>query len=99
VEFLARSTESCRVLKRAACTSEAPAVATITPGSVLCILQGVWFRSHESDGFLVTQVGREVHRRIEGGSAISDEGEAVDIFLHDHLMLPEFLILLLFAAR
>ena len=66
---------------------------------VLPILQVSGLVRMSRHGFLVTQVGREVHRRIEGNSAFSDEGETVDMVLYDHLMLPEFLILLLFAAR
>ena len=99
VEFFARSTESCRVLSVLLAHRKPLRLATIAQEAVLCILQVSGFVRMSRRGFLVTQVGREVHRRIEGGSAISDEGEAVDIFLHDHLMLPEFLILLLFAAR
>jgi hypothetical protein len=99
VEFFARSTESCLILSVLVAHRKPLRLATIAQEAVLCILQVSGFVRMSRHGFLVTQVGREVHRRIEGNSAISDEGEAVDMFLHDHLMLPEFLILLLFAAR
>jgi hypothetical protein len=99
VEFCARSTESCRVLSVLLAHRKPHRLATIAQEAVLCILQVSGFVRLSRHNLLVTQVGREVHRRIEGNSAISDEGEAVDMLLHDHLMLPEFLILLLFAAR
>ena len=99
VEFFARSTESCRVLSVLLAHRKPLRLATIAQAAVLCILQVSGFVRMSRRGFLVTQVGREVHRRIEGNSAFSDEGETVDVVLYDHLMLPEFLILLLFAAR
>ena len=99
VEFFARSTESCRVLSVLLAHRKPLRLTTITQEAVLCILQVSGFVRMSRHGFLVTQVGREVHRRIEGNSAFSDEGETVDMVLYDHLMLPEFLIMVLFAAR
>jgi hypothetical protein len=44
--------------------------------AVLCILQVSGLVRMSLRGFLVTEVGREVYRRIEGNSIVSAEGEA-----------------------
>jgi hypothetical protein len=44
--------------------------------AVLCILQVSGLVRMSLHGFLVTEVGREVYRRIEGNSTISAEGQA-----------------------
>jgi hypothetical protein len=77
VEFFARSTESCRVLSVQLAHRKPLRLTTIAQEAVLCILQVSGFVRMSRHGFLVTKVGREVHRRIEGNSAFSDEGQTV----------------------
>src|SRR5258708_3443135 len=71
VEFFARSTESCRVLSVLLAHRKPLRLTTIAQEAVLCILQVSVCVRISRHSFLVTQVGREVHRRIEGNSAVS----------------------------